>query len=197
MSAPDVLAVGTWRNNAALIADVARLGYLDGTVLDATHGEGTFWRDWQPAQLTTNDLHKPADLNADYRYLPFPARSFDAVVFDPPYKLSGTPALGTFDHRYGIEHPTSCADRLDDITAGAVECYRVARRHLLVKVQDQVAGGQVRWQTDLVTRAVEAHGGVKVDRFDLPSTPRPQPGGRPQRTARRNASQLLVFKVGR
>ena len=35
------------------------------------------------------------------------------------------------------------------------------------------------------------------DRFDFVTVPRPQPDDRRQVTARRNASQLLVFEVGR
>lgn len=193
MTAP-VLAVDSWNTNAHLIADAARLGYLDGHVLDATYGDGGFWTVWKPDELTTNDRYKPADCRDDYRSLGWAPGSFDAVVFDPPYKLSGTPALGAFDERYGIEKQMSRQERLDDIVAGAVECYRVTRRYLLVKCMDQVEGGRVRWQTDLVTAAIGAAGGRKVDRFDFVSAGRPQPEGRRQLTARRNYSTLLVFE---
>ena len=146
-----MLATQAWSTNADLIADVARLGYLDGTVLGATYGEGGFWTRWKPAgdNLVTNDLYKRADHAEDYRSLPFAAGMFAVVVFDPPYKLSGTPALGAFDERYGIERPMSRVERLEDIRLGALECFRVANRWLLVKCMDQVEGGQVRWQTDL------------------------------------------------
>lgn len=189
-----VFAIGEWATNAHLIADVAKLGYLDGTVLDATYGEhGGFWKVWRPESLTTNDRYRDADYHYDYRAFPFCDGEFDVVVFDPPYKLSGTPALGAFDARFGIEESMSREDRLEDIRLGARECFRVARRRLLVKCQDQVEGGKVRWQTDLVTRAVEELGGTKIDRFDFVSNGRPQPGNRTQRTARRNHSTLLVF----
>lgn len=190
-----VFAAQKWTTNAAMIADVAKLGYLDGRVLDATYGEGNFWSDWKPEELVTNDLFKPADHGHSYRE--FPIRwecSFDSVVFDPPYKLNGTPALGEFDDRYGVEKPMNREERLEDIRLGAVECHRVARRLVLVKCQDQVEGGKVRWQTDLVTRAVEELGAIKVDRFDFLYDPRPQPGDRRQVTARRNYSTLLVFR---
>lgn len=227
----DVRAVGEWRNNAELIEDVARLGYLDGTVLDVTYGEGAFWRRYTPPGLLTNDLHKPnpTGLHDDYRALTFESNAVDVVVFDPPYKLNGTPAMGAMDDRYGTGQRRTRDEILDEIVAGALEGLRVTRRHLLVKVQDQVEGGQVRWQTDIVTDALTAsctcghdeleHDGEtawctwldadaqlppctcsrfrprarKVDRFDLVTTPRPQPGGRRQLTARRNHSTLLVF----
>jgi hypothetical protein len=190
----EVLSVKAWQSNAELIRDAARLGYLDGTVLDVTYGEGAFWRCWAPERLVTSDLHKPADHRWDYRALPLRDGAFDAVVFDPPYKLNGTPANGAKDARYGTTGKTSRVEVLDDILAGAVECYRVTRTWLLVKCMDQVEGGKMRWQTDLVTRAVESLGGRKVDRFDLVVKPQPQPPSRRQLTARHNASQLLVFR---
>lgn len=199
----EVRAIGTWATNAHLIADVAMLGYLDGSVLDATFGEGAFWNCWRPEMLTASDLHKdPLHSGADWLYeryqwdylaLPCEAREYDAVMFDPPYKLSGTPALGEFDERYGIQRRTTRDEVLDDIVNGARECYRVARRFLLVKCQDQVEGGKVRWQTDLVTRAIEDLGGRKVTAFMFVSNGRPQPGGRRQLTPRQNYSSLLVF----
>ena len=191
----DVRAVGQWRNNADLIADVARLGYLDGTVLDVTYGEGAFWRVYSPPGLITNDLHKanPNELHDDYRALSFEDNAVDAVVFDPPYRMSGRRDRDAFDARYGLEEYRGNDDILGDLIAGSLEGLRVSRSYLLVKCQDQVNGGRVRWQTDIVTRSVEDAGGHKVDRFDLVTSPRGQPSDRRQRTARRNHSTLLVF----
>lgn len=195
----EVRAIGAWATNAELIADAARLGYLDGTVLDVTYGEGTFWNMWRPDgdNLVTSDRYKPAGNAWDYTQLPVADRTFASVVFDPPYKLSGTPALGAFDERYGIERRTTRDEVLGDIVAGALECHRVCSRFVLVKCQDQVEGGKVRWQTDIVTRALEDVGARKVDRFDFVNNGRPQPAGRRQLTARRNHSTLLVFARAR
>jgi len=192
----DVLATHRWPTNAHLIADCARLGYLDGRVLDATYGpHGGFWKVWTPAVLVTNDLYAPADTAADFRALPFRDQSFDAVVFDPPYKLSGTPSLGQFDTRYGIDRVLTLAEKIALILDGAAECWRVARRYLLVKCQDQVVCGRVRWQTDEITERLAGLGARKADRFDFVYTPRKQ---RSQVHARRNTSQLLVFaRAGR
>jgi hypothetical protein len=188
----DVLATDRWPTNAHLIADVAKLGYLDGHVLDATYGEGNFWTEWQPERLTTMDMYKPADVRADFRCLPFGDRAIDAVVFDPPYKLSGKPALGQFDYRYGIDRPMKFRERMALILDGAVECARVAGERLLVKCQDQVVSGNVVWQTDDVTMLLDAYGFRKIDRFNFIYTPRPQEGR--QVHARNNTSQLLVFE---
>ena len=99
-TAPQVLV--PYRDNADLIAYVARLGYLDGTVLDATYGLGTFWKDFKPDTLITNDLYKPADHAWDFLDLPCRDGEFDSVVYDPDYKLNGTPALPEMDDRYGV-----------------------------------------------------------------------------------------------
>jgi hypothetical protein len=53
----------------------------------------------------------------------------------------------------------------------------------------------VRWQTIDFTLVAESCGLGLVDRFDFLSY-RPQPSGVRQQHARRNSSQLLVFKRG-
>ena len=40
-----IYSATAWRNNSELIADVARLGYIEGTVLDVTYGLGNFWNE--------------------------------------------------------------------------------------------------------------------------------------------------------
>lgn len=183
----EVLSIGTWRTNAEMIADVAKLpGYLapeagkpEWSILDATYGKhGGFWKDWKPEDLTTSDLYHPADLAWDYRAMPCDDCSFDVVVFDPPYKLNGTPAMGEMDERFGTTRRTTRDEVMADIRAGAVECYRVARRRLFVKCMDQVESGQMRWQTDMVTEAIAELGGRKMDRFDAPTAGIQQPTDR-------------------
>jgi hypothetical protein len=190
----EIFATQKWKSNAELIADAAKLGYLDGKVLDASYGLGVFWKIWKPQSLTTVDLYTPSDVTCNFRNLSFRRNSFDATVFDPPYRLAGRRDLGVFDVRYGIDKKTDRKYVFDDLEFGSLECYRVTRKYLLVKCQDQVESGKVRWQTDHVTRVIEERGGRKVDRFDLITTPRPQPKGRRQLTARRNSSTLLIFE---
>jgi hypothetical protein len=197
----DVYAAGSWSTNAEMIADVTRLGYLDGTVLDSTFGMGKFWTKRQPQHLLKADLYRltyqptnPPAYQWDFTALPLRNECVDSVVFDPPFKLSGTPSLGEFDVRYGIERTVRWQDKVTTILDGATECARVARKFLLVKTQDQVCSGKVRWLTDDITQTVGGLGFRKRDRFDLISPPRPQPLGRTQKHARRNMSTLLVFE---
>jgi hypothetical protein len=185
-----------WPTNAHMIADVTRLGYLDGTVLDATFGEGNFWTIVQPHKLVTNDLYKPADHAYDYRELAVKMGHdlFDSVVFDPDYKMTGTPSTPSMDYAYGTDRPMRYQDRLEGIVLGARQCFTLCRRYTLVKCMDQVVSGNVVWQTDLVTEALKGLGGHKVDSFNILTTPRPQPEGRRQVHSRRNYSTLLVFE---
>ena len=182
------------RTNADLLADVATLGYLPDPVLDATYGRGAFWTKYRPTQLTTNDLRAPADHAWDWT-TPAPpewAGKFGAVVFDPPYKLNGTP---TDSDRYGVDEAMPVSRRLEVIETGAHHCAGLVRPRgfLLVKTQAQVACGRVHWQPALVEATVADLGFRKVDELHLVHTSRPQ---RSQVHARRNHSTLSVFRSG-
>jgi hypothetical protein len=190
-----VLAVHDWATNGALIADVATLHLGDvRTMLDATYGRGRWWTEWQPPKLYTNDLHTDAEFSYDFRRMPFRDGEFDAVAYDPPYKLNGTPALGDFDDAYGIGQPTDWRDRMTLIFDGLEECLRIASMVVLVKCQDQVCSGRIRWQTVEVTNRAAGLGWRLVDRFDMLGGSRSQPGGRRQVHARNRPSTLLVFR---
>lgn len=198
-----VLSVNKWASNAELIADCATLGYLrsEWLTLDPTYGYGTFWNAWEPDVLVGTDLNPTKSLDGkshDFTSMLWPDRQFDCVVFDPPYKLNGTPSdTGGVDERYGVDGPpVRWQDRMELCRRGIRECARVlGDGFLLVKCQDQVCSGKVRWQTIDFTETAESCGLGLVDRFDFLSY-RAQPVGRSQKTARHNASQLLVFRRG-
>ncbi len=199
-----VLAAHNWPSNAHLIADVARLGYLKSTdrVLDPTWGLGRWWTKWRPHILVGTDLDpekSPQGVGLDFRQMPWRDNRFDAVAYDPPYKLNGTATPGV-DGRYGVDVYASPKTRHQLIMDGITECARVTRRTLLVKCQDQVSSGRIWWQTDIFTRHAEGLGLTKVDRFDMLGTGRPQPArtradGTPsvQQHAYSRPSTLLVF----
>lgn len=180
------------------MADVARLGYLDGSVLDVTFGLGTFWSNHRPHFLTACDIDvdkSPLGISVDVEHLDrhFAERSFDVVVFDPPYKLNGTPDP-TVDARYGVDVVESPTRRMRRISIGTQQCCAVADKRVLVKVMDQVVSGKKVWQTDAVTEAAAAMGFRKKDRLDLLVNPRPQPPNRRQVHAQQNYSTLLVLE---
>jgi len=211
MTAPPVLRAvrraTRWRNNGEMIRDIARVGWLheDDIVLDPTYGRGTFWSEWEPKHLTRSDARPSADnvMRLDFRHLPFPGRSYDVVVFDPPYKLNGRPDAAV-DERFGVHERATVAQRMGLIFAGLDEAMRIASSRILVKCQDQVCNGQMHWQTDEITQhvtrpfpgptpvALPVPHWRKADRFDFLGF-REQPFGRSQQHARANYSTLLVF----
>lgn len=193
---PPVLAVDLWHTNGHLIADIARLGYLQRELptLDPTYGKGVFWRIWKPDTLVVHDLKLDG---VDFRRLPEDNESFPQVVFDPPYKLNGTPVLGAQDERYGTDEAyTSISEDIQLMLAGFMQCARVLthRGTLLVKCQDQVVSGEVVWQTDYYTEWARMAGLRKIDRFDKLGGARKQPPGRRQVHARERPSTMLVFR---
>lgn len=201
----EIRSIGTWASNAELIADaVVPLGWIGDhhTVLDCTYGKGRFWTKYRPPLLVGVDLNplKAHTVQADNRRLPFPDHCFDVVVFDPDYKLSGTPQLGEFDEAYGINVAKTTEERMEGITSGALEAARVCRKHLLIKCQDQVVSGEVVWQTivlhTLLTNLPLEKGEKPMrlaERFEYPTRGIPQSKDRVQRHARHDHSQLLVF----
>lgn len=200
VGAEEIKAIDKWATNGHLIEDVARLGYLrkEWRTLDCTYGYGTFWKIWQPDELVASDGavdRSPIGYAVDFTDLPWGTREFYVVVFDPPYKLNGTPDTEGVDERFGVHKVTRWQDRIDLMRRGLVECARVADHHLLVKCQDQVCSGKVRWQTTEMIRTAEKCGFGLVDRFDFLGG-RPQDPERGQVHARHNSSQLLVFRRG-
>lgn len=187
-------AAHNWPTNGHLIEDVAHL-YPPGRTLDLTYGRGGFWTRYRPDQLVTNDLNPLTDTlyGYDFRDVNLPDNEFDTVVFDPPYKLSGTPALGDFDARYGIDEATDWQHRMRLIRDGFCEAMRLADRMVWAKCQDQVVSGKVRWQTFMLQSAAKDAGWELCDRFDMLGGGRPQPSGRRQVHARGRPSTLLVF----
>lgn len=192
-----ILTATAWKTNAHLIKDVAKLGYLDGSVLDVTYGYGVFWQLFKPDDFTACDLDpakSPLGYSVDFTNLKgiFDRSSFDTVVLDPPYKLNGMPTEEV-DERYGVHEVATWRDRYSLINRGILECSLYTRHYLLLKCMDQVVSGKKRWQTIDFTATARACGMELEDRFDMLVNPRQQPGGRRQVHAQGNYSTLLVF----
>lgn len=198
--ADTIMAIDTWKSNGHLIQDCHRLGYIGDldSVLDCTYGYGVFWSVWKPKGYlfhgTDADPAKSPDdpTGVDFRKMPHADKSFDVVVYDPPYTFRGTSALES-DERYGVHVNERWQDRWDLIYEGLEECCRVARSRVLMKCQASVVSGKVRWQDVEAINLAQTLGFGLRDRFDFLSY-RKQPDGTSQRTARRNASTLLVLE---
>lgn len=172
---------GAWPNNAALIADCARLRHLtaDGPTWDGTYREGTFWTRWQPQLLLATDLDPKYSRDRreglDATASGWPDNYWAHVVLDPPYKLNGTDqGEGA---RYGVAGPyRSVEDRLALMQEMLTEGARVLAPGgtLLFKCQDQTNAGSKVWQTDLATTWATNLGLTKIDALQLEAY-RPQP----------------------
>ena len=196
-----IMSITKWPNNAAMMVDVMKLGFIYGNVLDATFGLGKFWSRGEPENLITNDKYVGADYSYDFTNFPEDwENKFDCVVFDPPYKLNGSSVIKQ-DIRYGVHREASVKERLSLIIDGALECLRVVKLsgYLAVKVQNQVASGRTHFQTDIVTQVLggcsysNAEKARKIAEFHLLRAPRPQPHSR-QLNPYNNYSTLLIFK---
>lgn len=136
-------------DNAASFADVARL-YLDPTdlVLDTTYGFGRFWRhvDPFPRRVVRMDLYATWDVVADYRCLPFAAETFDAVVYDPPYKNGTSHDMNEDQDGYANNlRPERGVHAVNAMyEASIAEAWRVLRPVgvLICKGMDQVESGR-------------------------------------------------------
>lgn len=169
-----------------MIADIAALGYIHGTVLDTTYGKGVFWKVYRPDGLWKGE--------EDFTAMSWGDGAFDTVVFDPPYKLNGTPSKP--DERYGVDVKATTEERMKLCFDGGAECIRVLKigGHLIWKCMDQVVSGAIVWQTARFTRFAEWNGCDLVDRFDFLHEPRKQPAGRRQVHAARCYSTALILE---
>lgn len=192
----EVMAAGQWSNNADMIADIGRLGWFDGDVLDLSFGLGVFWNQFKPGHLVTNDIEEGKGAHSeDARRPPLNWYGrFDAVVWDGPYKLQGRPGP-VMEGRYGIDQKRTGDETMDLIlrgSVGAAECAKKGGR-VLVKCQNQICGGKYVDQVGRISAVMLRAGCTQGPVFYLVSSPRPQPSGRRQLNPRNNVSQLVTF----
>jgi hypothetical protein len=204
-----------------MIADCARLLYLrpDDYTLDPTHEKGTWWKQWRPNKLETNDIDKDG---WDFRDAPYDDETFDAIAYDPPYVCVGgrrTSTLKGFQNAYGIDTAPKTPEALQAlINDGLTEMHRLVKPRVtkkfqltrpngivLVKCQDYTSGGHMWPGTHYTLEHAFALGFTLWDRLEyLTKKARAQPTNRTrkdgktvrQEHARRNVSTLLVLRKG-
>lgn len=185
----------TRKTNAKAIREFAQLGLIGPTVLDLTHNTGRFWHEWQPEVLVRMDIDPtmPIDIQADLRMAPFRTSSFDTVVLDPPYKMNGAGGSCQEDATYGVADRWTRRDGLYSV--GLAEALRVCKRKgtIIVKFQDQIAGGKIVQQSVWVHEAMA--GAADLIGQLLVVTSRPQPSDREQRTPRNNFSTMQAWRT--
>jgi hypothetical protein len=188
--------------NAKLIHAVCRLHLRPAdTIADLTYGKGTFWKavgDGIRVRVTGSDLVTCPKSPHDFRALPYADKSFDVVVFDPPYIQTGN-ATHRYTERYGFAQvpKLTMADVVQLYADGMAEARRVARKMLWVKCKDGMESGRQCWlHLDVHTIAMRLgltardlfilapRGGTTLNRWDS------------QHHARKVHSYLWVFAEG-
>jgi hypothetical protein len=161
------------------------------TALDMTYGRGNFWDGSAHVRITAHDALAERAPNgaADFRHLPYPPRSFDVVLFDPPHLPDGG-ADSIMATRYGTY---TYAELMQVIPAGVLEAWRLARLGIVVKVTDAIHDEQLQLESDWVR---EALGWLRP--YDLVHQVRPRAlvnsRWEEQLSAYNNGASFLVFR---
>lgn len=118
------------------------------TVLDVTYGRGNFWNWSHKLELTTNDIVREADYNQSFTKLQFESRSFDVVVFDPPYQTDPGKSGSVMSNQFG--YYKTIPELETAVRLGIKEVWRVARKGIIVKVQDYIHGQRLVEMTEWI-----------------------------------------------
>lgn len=149
--------------SAQVMASIIPICFRDArTILDVTYGNGNFWKGYEfgskPTQvnyngriysLTTCDIdpEKKADWTCDFRDLSFADKSFDIVVFDPPYQTDVSKNKNSIMHKQ-----FSSYENIEELETmffhGVKECWSVAKLGIIVKLQDYIHGQKAVWMSD-------------------------------------------------
>jgi hypothetical protein len=180
----------TSRSVAHIVAKIRRTLLYDAvTALDTTPGLGGFWSEPEPTGLVVTFS------TADFTNLPYPDRSFDLGIHDPPH-CAGLGKGSYFAGRYGTY---SCKDQRRIITAGVRETWRCSAIGALIKVTDHVNSARYKRRSGWVIDAIgqEPYAAVVVVRGEVGSNR--WSGGdwaHEWQSARSVSSTLLVFRRG-
>jgi hypothetical protein len=195
---PENSAGSEFRHRNANLIQAAALRHIPrgALVADVTYGGGQFWNFRQPGptwfRLIASDIAPGRGLvRGDFRQLPYAGRTFDAVVFDPPYLVDNSGGLSisglSMSARYGLGNlpRMDFAAVLGLYRRGMHEASRVLKPGgvLMVKGQDQVHRGWMMPFHEAIACVAAALGLRHADEFGMHG------GGRP--------SFLLVFDRAR
>lgn len=111
-------------------------------ILDPTFGNGVFWKNSKRNVhgYDINPLRGPHGV-IDFNRMPFDDNSFETVVFDPPFH----PFVNSSEEeRFSGMGKNEKELRLM-FESGVRECWRVTKRHLIVKCQSYIHNHRPQW----------------------------------------------------
>jgi hypothetical protein len=185
--------------NARTFAEILGLYVEPGeTIADVTHGKGAFWSEVPPGryEVRATDLMT----GTDFRNLPYPDATLNALVLDPPYMSGGSGVKESLNGCYrNAEETRSPQATFRLYLAGILEAARCLRKGgiLILKCQDAVES-HVQWLVhhDLLT-ALPLIGFRIEDLFVLHQKSQPIMRHRRQEHARKNHSYFIVGRLVR
>jgi len=184
-------------SNGVLLAAAARLGYLEGPVLDLTHGRGSWWTVYTPHELII--------FEGDFTDTGMVGGCAPIICYDPPYISTGNRGTSTtpdFYARYGLGELKGGWRPLRQLMSdGLDEATRILAPggHLLMKCMNYVEGGHRVWNVPYFVHYGQELGLRLVDEFIHLSGGGPQVmtnldgSPRQQQHTRQVHSNLLVF----
>lgn len=184
-----VLSARLWKNNADMMADVAKLWIKpDYIVYDPTYGKGGFWKTFRPRNLVFDDLNPEKGFGGDFRNMRHSNDLFDVVVFDPAYVTPGgrdTSTIQVMNKAYGMDTTKiSLAEQWEDIKKGMSECVRVSNGIVMQKCMNYISSGSYHNYIFDVTEEMMRLGLTIVDQFYFV---RPNGGPQPKDRTRKCA----------
>ena len=85
-----VMVKSVYTSNGEAISNIMRLYEIDKFDLDCTYSRGNFWKGLpDPTYKTDLYPHYENVLKADSENLPFESESMKAIMYDPPFVISG------------------------------------------------------------------------------------------------------------
>jgi len=177
----------------------------DSLIADVTYGRGIFWKKVPKNvyRLIASDIKD----GVDSRDLPYPPKSFDCVVFDPPYMHTPGGTAHVNHQNYETYYKNNAAANgsgkkyheavLDLYFKSAIEARRVLKDEgvYIVKCGDEVCANQQRLTHVELINELTGKGFVVEDLFVLLRNNKPGMSRVLRQVhARKNHSYFLVFR---
>lgn len=200
-----VMVKSVYTSNTEAITNIMRLYDIDQFDLDCTYSRGNFWKGLpDPKHKTDLYPHYENVLKADSEDLPFESESMKAIMYDPPFVISGksykTNKEGSSIIAKRFEGYTTYKKLTDNYYNTLKELYRLCEKggFVVMKCQDTVSGGKQHFTHVMIMNMALELGFYPRDMFVLTSNIRVNAFNgtkwRKQHHARKFHSYFWVFE---